>query len=140
MKDVFHWESERPLMPPELLEIAFKFDRDLNKLWKVELPVETLPVSALEWHLDMPFFWQDEKPFSLKPREVLNHPEQYAYWMQRIMQVDTSYPLDILLWNGNWQIIDGLHRLCKQIALGKTTVAVRKLPHASIKLIQPEAS
>lgn len=137
MKHTFSWKYEQSVMPVELQNIAFGFDRDLEKLWALDLPVEELPTSELEWHLDIPFFWQEDKPFSLGPRDVLNHPEMYAKWMDRIMGVDAKYPIDIIFWNGRWQILDGLHRFCQAIVKGETKVKVRKLPVEWVDKIFP---
>jgi hypothetical protein len=125
-------------MPSELLEIAFNFDRNLKRLWALELPTEEISITELEWHLDLPFFWKDTQPFSLNPRDVLNNPEQYRKWVDRIMEVDTNYPIDIIWWKGKWQIIDGLHRLCKLIIEGQSIIRVRKLSEENIGLIIPD--
>lgn len=125
-------------VPQWLKEIGFDFPRDLNKLHALMLPIEEMSIKELEWHLDMPFFWQIDKPFSLKPRDVLNNPEQYEYRMSRIMGVDTNYPIDIMWWKGKWEILDGLHRLCKQVIEGKTVIKVRKVPVELKKMIVPD--
>jgi len=109
-------------MTPELIAIAFDFDRDLTKIWELQIPTEEINIKELEWHLDLPFFWQEDKPFSLKPRDALNNPEH----IKRIMEVDTSYPIDIIWWKGRWQILDGLHRLCKLKLCGETIIRIRK--------------
>lgn len=140
MKDTFSWEYEQSVMPPELLEIAFNFDRKLSLLWALDsqLPVEEMLISDLEWHFDFPFFWTAKKPFSLNPREVLNEPGNYKKHIERIMEVDASYPIYIIWWKDRWKIIDGLHRLCKLYLEGRSIIKVRKLPEEMIKLIQPE--
>lgn len=138
MKYTFSAEYERSLMPDELLEIAFNFDRDVRKIWELDLPTEDIPVADLAWHLEMPFFWQPDRPFSLKPQAVLDNPEQYQAWMERIMQVDISYPIDIIWWKDKWEILDGLHRFCKHIVLGHETVPVRKVPLELKEQILPD--
>lgn len=138
MKTTFSWAYESRIMPPELRAVAFDFDRDVEKLWALELPVEEIPVGELEWHLDMPFFWQTDRPFSLKPRDVLVDSEKYEGWMKRIMSVDTRYPIDVILWNGKLQIIDGLHRYCKLYLEGSTTAKVRILPIEWVEKIKPD--
>lgn len=128
MKHIFSWQYEKSIMPLEIIEIAFDFDRDIKKLWALDLPIEEMSLTELEWHLDLPFFWQVNEPFSLKPRDVLNNLEKYKNYLDRIMEVDTNYPIDVIYWKGKWQIIDGLHRLCKQIIENKAVISVRKLP------------
>jgi hypothetical protein len=61
------------------------------------------------------------------------HREQY----ERTMLSDLSYPIDIMMnKNGQWLILDGLHRLMKSIHLGLDKVAVRKVPPEMIRLIE----
>ncbi len=138
MKHTFSWKYERSVMPSELLTVAFDFDRDVEKLWDLELPVEEIPSAELDWHLDMPFFWQPDQPFSLRPREVLTNPEHYQEWMQTIMDADTSYPIDIIWWQGRWQILDGLHRFCQLVVRGESRMRVRKLPVEWVYKITPD--
>ncbi|HEC64309.1 MAG TPA: hypothetical protein ENI23_03345 [bacterium] len=136
-KPTIHDESEIEV-PAEILEVGFDFPRDIDKIHALELPVEEIPVEELEWHLDLPFFWQPDEPFSLKPRDVLENPGVYKYSMGRIMSVDTSYPIDVMFWKGRWVILDGLHRFCQHFINKDVTVAVRKVPVESKELIMPD--
>lgn len=126
------------VVPQWLKDIGVDFPRDISKIHSLKLPTEEMSISELEWHLDMPFFWEPNAPFSLKPREVLKHPLLHKYHMDKIHAVDTNYPIDIIWWKGKWEILDGLHRLCKQVMEGKTYVLIRKIPHNEIKNIMPD--
>lgn len=125
------------ILPPEIVAMGVNFPRDFEKLHRLNLPVSEMPIARLEYHLDLPFFWQPDQPFSLKPREVLNNPQTYVYRYGRIMGVDTSFPIDVIWWKRKWVILDGLHRLCQLVIRGETMVKVRKLPHKQIKDIVP---
>jgi len=115
--------------PPD---IADYFDsRWIPKLlWELDLQVEAMSVASLEWHLDYPF-WPSNPPahiFDLKPRDVLSdcmvHPDHYS----RILEADTSYPLDVGCFGNTAVILDGIHRLAKIVLIGSTELKVRYVP------------
>ncbi|MBL8014662.1 MAG: hypothetical protein JNK26_00535 [Candidatus Doudnabacteria bacterium] len=127
------------VLPPEIETVSFTFGRDMNKIHALVLPIKQLDISELIWHLYLPFFWLDkDHPFSIRPIDVINDPIRYEYRFGRIVGVDTSYPIDIMWWKGRWQILDGLHRLCKQVIEGKAFVNVRKVPPEWIPRITPD--
>jgi hypothetical protein len=127
--------NHRPL-PKIIQEVGFDFDWDEQKVWGLNLPVEEMAVSKLEWHFDIPFWWTKGGYYDLKPRSVIDHPNRYPARIKRIMNSDLSHPLDIMRWKGKWLLLDGLHRLVKTKMLRKTNVRVRKVPHKAISLIQ----
>lgn len=135
-RKTIHDESEM-ILPQENVAVCVDFPRDLEKLWELELPVEEINIEDLAWHLDLPFFWQPDLPFSLKPIDVLKNPEKYDYRMSRIMGVAESFPIHIIFWKERWVILDGLHRFCKQVVQGKTVVRVKKVPVEWIDKIKP---
>lgn len=139
-RTVFNAEWELQVMPPALTAVCVDFSRDLRKIWAVskELEPEEIAVSELAWHLDMPFFFLDGKPFCICPREVILDPDRYKSHMEHIMSVDTSFPLAIIWWKDRWEILDGLHRLCKVVIEGKTVIPVVKIPLAWKERIVPD--
>jgi hypothetical protein len=52
---------------------------------------------------------------------------------------DLGCPIDLLLRNGRWVILDGVHRLLKADLLRLGNVPVRRLPAAMLPHILPEA-
>lgn len=132
------------VLPPEIAAAGFDFPREIERIWAVqkELPVEEISIDLLVWHLQLPFFWRSkEEPFTVKPIDVINNPnesEAHTHRYQRIMSVNTSFPIAIIWWRGKWQILDGLHRLCQLYIKDKKTIKVTKLPVEWIDRIKPE--
>lgn len=122
---------------PEIIRTqGFDFSWDNRKVWDLELPVEEIPVSELEWILDLPFWNTPNHYYNLTARAVLSHPELYPEHTSRIAAADSSYPIDIMLnSHGKWLILDGLHRLLKLISEDKQTVRVRKVNRELISQI-----
>lgn len=123
---------------PSIIEkVGFDFSWDEHKVWELDFPTETMPIDKLIWHLDTPFIWS--KPdgyYDVRPREVIDSPEKYTEEYERILAVDTNYPIDIMWWRERWLILDGLHRLMKKVIEGSDDVQVRKIPESAIPLIR----
>jgi hypothetical protein len=74
------------------------------------------------------------------PAQVKVDPAHYEEHYQRTVAADLGYPLDLLLRNDRWVILDGVHRLLKADVLGLGNVRVRRLPTAMLPLILQEAT
>ena len=99
-------------------------------LWQLELPVVTIPRKALEWHLDYPF-WPTAPPehiFDLRPRDVLLNPGLHPHHHRRILEAETSYPLEVGVLGSTTVILDGIHRLAKLSRESGTDASVRYVP------------
>lgn len=118
--------------PRVIEQYWYAFDWDVEALWALDLPVETLPISRLEWHLDVPVWPHENQPYSLEPRDVLRSPYRYAEEYQRAQRADLVFPVEITRFRNRWLILDGIHRLLKAHELGHATLMVRKVP---IKLL-----
>jgi tRNA uridine 5-carbamoylmethylation protein Kti12 len=122
---------------PLLIENGFDFPFwiDMNKLWALNVPVETISIDELEWMLDVPQ-WKDERGYRvLTPREVLESLDKYPEHKQRIDECDTSYAIDIMKnKKDKWLIHDGYHRLIKLYSEGQKLIKVRKIPEEIIYL------
>lgn len=126
--------------PRELAPFLLEFDWDREALWALDLPVETLPVACLEWHLDLPWWPADGRPFALTPRDVLRDPDRHALDSRRALDSCLGFPLDVTWRGGRWTIVDGVHRLVKAVALGLRDLRVRKVPASALAaLALPEA-
>ncbi|MCX6784215.1 MAG: hypothetical protein NT141_04115 [candidate division WWE3 bacterium] len=122
--------------PPEIIkQVGFDFHWEESKVWALDLPIEEIPISELEWHFDVPFWFMPGGYYDLKPRDVINNKILYEKEYERTMNSDLKYPLDIMLWKGRWLLLDGLHRLVKAYILGRKTIKVRKVPTSAIPLI-----
>lgn len=121
---------------PEIIDrVGFDFDWDERKVWRLEAPVDEMPVDELVWHFEIPFLQIRPAGDYVTPRQVIDQPGKYPGEHQRTMAADTSYPIDIMRWRGRWLILDGLHRLMKQTINGARVVRVRKIPKTAIPLI-----
>lgn len=123
-------------LPDVIKEVGFDFSWDKKKVWRLELPAESMPMPELIWHFEVPFLWS--KPdgyYDLTPQAVLENPNAYPEEHQRVLEADMSYPIDVMHWNGRWVILDGLHRLMKAHLQGHAEIDVRKVPHEEIPKI-----
>lgn len=123
---------------PQIIEdVGFDFHWDVEKVWKLNIPTEEISIDELTWHFNVPFLWS--KPdgyYDLKPQDVIDHPDMYKDEYARTMNVDLSYPIDIMHWRGKWLILDGLHRLMKANIDQLKSVKVRKVDKKYIHQIE----
>ncbi len=119
-------------IPKIITEVGFDFDWDEKKVWSLDIPVTEMDVKELEWHFDIPFWNKDGIWYVLKPRDVINNPEEYKEEYSRTMKADLSHPIDIMKNKGRWLVLDGLHRLVKLAILGEKKVKVRIIPREKI--------
>ncbi len=125
-------------VPKIIEEVGFDFHWDNKKVWELDLPVEELPISELEWHFDVPFWFTPGGFYDFKPNWVIENPDKYPERYERIMKADLSHPLDIMYWRGRWLLLDGLHRLAKAKLEGMENVNVRKVPVEDIPKIKKD--
>ena len=115
--------------PPQIIkDVGFDFHWSEEKVWALDVPVEDMDISELEWHFDIPFWNTPGGYYDLTPNGVLDNPDKYEEEFNRTMSADLSHPLDIMFWKGRWLLLDGLHRLVKAKQQGAKTLKVRKIP------------
>lgn len=124
------------LVPQIIQDVGFDFDWDNKKVWALDIPVTSMPMSDLAWHLNIPF-WDSEgvDEYNLKPSEVIAYPEKEPTHFKKIMEADLSYPIDIMENKRRWLILDGLHRLVRLNMLGMQEIKVRIVPREIISQI-----
>ena len=88
------------------------------------------------WHLDLPFWRHDGKPFQVTPGQVKADPVRYEEHYRRTLAADIGCPLDLTTRNHRWVILDGVHRLLKADLLGLSHVPVRRVPDTMLPLIR----
>lgn len=128
-------EQLRASMPPRIREAFPPFGWTEETLWRLDLPVEAIPVSTFDWLLDLPIWRWQSRRFQLSLTDVLNNPEQYRAHHERAERSDTSYPIHITLHNGRWIILDGYHRLLKTLIRRESTIKVVKVRAGDLALI-----
>lgn len=93
-------------LPKIIEDIGFDFHWDEEKVWALDVPVEEMSISELEWHFDIPFWNKPNGYYDLTPNEVINNPSEYENEFRRTMDADLKHPLDIMLWKNNWLLLD----------------------------------
>jgi len=117
----------------------FPFNWDVDRLWALDVPVQTLPMSGLRWHFDIPIWSkQGGLAFDLCPIEVLRNPGRYPIHDARIAEADISHPLDLMFSVDRLVIIDGVHRLAKYEKSRLEQVKGRIIPQEMIPLFAEE--
>lgn len=124
-------------LPAIIRSVGFDFHWSEEKVWQLDLPIEDMPIDRLLWHMNFPF-WRDEedRQYRVMPQEVLQYPALYPSQYQRILHADMRHPLDVMWRKGRWVFLDGLHRFARAVLDGATTVKVRKVPVVAIPLIR----
>jgi hypothetical protein len=107
-------------------DLGFTFWWDIRKLWTVDLPVVEMRVAELEWLLDLPFWDDGPDELTLSARDVAGDRANYRVEYERAMAADLSYPINTILLNGRWVIMDGIHRLLKAWLLGHETILTKQ--------------
>ena len=115
-------------LPSVIERYWYAFDWNVEALWALEIPAEPFPIGRLEWHLDVPVWPLDGRPYALTPRDVLKSPYRHAGEYRRTQQASLVFPLEVTWYRRRWLILDGVHRLLKAHELGQTEIMVRRIP------------
>lgn len=125
-------------LPAIIRRVGFNFSWSEEKVWSLNVPVEEISISELEWHFDIPFWSTPGGYYNLKPNDVLKDRTKYWDEFERTMKADVSYPLDIIFWKNRWVLLDGLHRLLKLKVTGINMAKVRKIDKKFIPAISKD--
>ena len=124
-------------LPKKIQEEGFDFHWDNEKVWILDIPTEEVNVSEIDWVFDLPFWSFGGHKYNLNPREVLADIDSYPEHKERILNANTSFPIDLMQnQSGRWLIIDGLHRFARLFLEGNKKVQARKIPRTFIPLIE----
>ncbi len=111
---------------PKILDISFKTDE--QKLWAVDIPVEEIPISEIEYNLDIPYLEQEgTDDWNLTPRMLIENFDKEVTHAKKVDETDMKYPIDIYMHKGKWIILDGVHRFTKAIRQGDETIKIRRV-------------
>lgn len=111
---------------PEIINIGFKIDEP--KLWAVDLPVEEIYISDIEYNLDIPYLEKiGSDDWNLTPRMLIDNFDKELLHAKKVDEADLKYPIEIYLHKGKWIILDGVHRFTKAIQLRHKTIKVRRI-------------
>lgn len=112
-----------------------KITYSVEQVWKLDVPVQTIPITDIESHLAMRYWATHGFHHNLTPLEVIANPEFHKHEFDRIMAADLSHPIDICEWRGNKMMVDGLHRLAKSKTIGAAELKVRFIPFGLLRSI-----
>jgi hypothetical protein len=111
---------------PKILDTGFKTDEP--KLWAIDIPVEEILISEIEYNLDIPYLEKmGSDDWDLTPRMLIENFDKELVHAKRVENVNLEYPIDIYLHGDKWIILDGVHRFTKAIRLGHKTIKVRRV-------------
>jgi hypothetical protein len=111
---------------PKILDIGFHADEPI--LWATDIPVEEIPISEIEYNLDIPYLEKEgTEDWNLTPRMLIENFDKELFHAKKINDADLQYPIEIYLHKGKWIILDGVHRYTKAVKLGHKTIKVRRV-------------
>jgi hypothetical protein len=111
---------------PDILNTGFKTDEP--KLWAVDISVEEIPITEIEYNLDIPYFEQEgTNDWNLTPRMLIKNFDKELFHAKQVNEADLKYPIEIYFHKNKWIILDGVHRFVKAIRLGLKTIKARKV-------------
>ena len=123
-------------LPKIIKDTCLDFKWNTEKVWKLNIPVESMLISELSWQFDLPFWRYNRIKYAITPKQVINEQKKYKDQYDRIMSSDLKYPVDIMKnKKDKWEMLDGLHRVVKAKILGHETIEVRKVPLSKKKEI-----
>jgi hypothetical protein len=124
-------------MPSRVRRAFPAFDWTEEALWRLDRPVEEVPVETFAWLLDLPLWrWQGRR-FQISLRDVLGDPERYRAHREKAERADLAYPVHVTWHRGHWVILDGYHRLLKTLVQGGPTVKVMKVRATDLPVLAP---
>lgn len=116
------------------------FNWSNRKLWALDVPISEIHIKRLSWILLRPI-WSTLKGKDLRnlvPYDVIKHPTLFKAHYQRILKTDLHFPIDCIWICGKYYILDGVHRLAKNMIKNNMTIQVRKIKKEHIALIRNE--
>ena len=123
-------------IPPELRPWLLDVVWDRERLWAIARPVSALPISALRWSYDLPW-WRDsdDSSFCVTPRDVIERPGAHPAHDARVANAHVEDPLHVLHRHARWMVVEGMHRLVKADLDGESRVAVVPLGRSQLSQI-----
>lgn len=111
---------------PEILKTGFKTNEP--KLWAMDIPIEEIPITEIEYNLDIPYLESiGTDDWNLTPRMLIENFDKELMHAPRVEAADLDYPIEIYQHQGKWIILDGVHRFTKAVRLGHEKIKVRRV-------------
>jgi hypothetical protein len=111
---------------PDILNIGFKINEP--QLWAMNIPIEEIDISDIEYNLDIPYLEQvGTNDWNLSPRMLIENFKKETFHAKQVEKSDLKYPIEIYKHHDKWIILDGVHRFTKAVQLGYKTIKVRRI-------------
>lgn len=107
----------------------------LEKLWRLELPVQSVQVEQLAWLFDLPLWQFNGTRFQVSPRQVREDPLSFPDHLSRAMASDLGFPIHLVKHRGRLVVLDGFHRLLKASLEGRSEIDAMVLSDDDLKAI-----
>ncbi|NJD06093.1 MAG: hypothetical protein FIA97_06300 [Methylococcaceae bacterium] len=124
---------------PEILKNhILPFDWDVHKIWEIQAPVFQISCAEFEYLLELSLWSSVPNQgllFDVRPIDVIRDPGRSPYQARRLARCDLQHPIDILLAREKRWVLDGVHRIAKQVSLQRSTIAVRFHDESVIPII-----
>src|SRR4051794_9506129 len=123
-------------IPPSLRPWLVDVEWDPARLWTIRRPVASLPVAAMRWCFELPW-WRapDGGGFAVTPCDVIDHPRTFPEHDLRIAYADLDEPVHVMHRHARWVVVDGIHRVVKAELDDAERVAVVPLGPAQLTRI-----
>ena len=120
-------------LPDAVMAVMAGFWWDDDRLRSLSLEVVPEAFSELAWGLEIPFWSDGRRPYSVRGRDLLENPDRYPEHRRRVHWSDLRHPLALYEKEpGRRIILDGYHRLVKAAREGRSQVPVVTLPAAAV--------
>ena len=121
---------------PVILNFGFKIDEE--KLWQItDIPVEEILLTDLDHNLDIPFLEHEgTDDWNLSPRMLLANFDQEKPHADTVERASLDFPIELYFHQGQWIILDGVHRFVKAHREGQKTIKVRRISDQIIKQVR----
>lgn len=111
---------------PDILNTGFKIDEP--KLWKINIPVEKIDISEIDYNLEIPYLEQEgTNDWNLTPKMLIQNFNKEFLHAKKVNKANLKYPIEIYLHKGKWIILDGVHRFTKAVYLGHKKIKIRRV-------------
>lgn len=134
---------DKKIIPEIIKKYGYDFPKDTKKVWELDIPTIEIPIEDVMWHFSIPFWGHNGVYYNLTANEVIENIDKYPEHYERIMNSDTSYPIDLLDNRpiyGRLLMLDGLHRVVKLYLNGHKTIKARIVSRKLIPKICKDGS
>lgn len=128
-------------IPLDLVSHILPFNWDVRSVWSRPGSTQKIKRSELDYLLDLNL-WSSVPAagmlFDVSPCRVMANPAHFPHQYQRVQRADISFPIDMLDYQGQRWILDGVHRLAKLYLMHSEWVALRLHSEAIIDEIRTD--